>query len=165
MSSTAGPLRLGVLVPCRNEAAVLPAKLANLGMAEWPEHPRAHRLVVIDNGSSDGTAEVAAALLAEHFGARPAVETQVVSAPGGGKPAALRAGLEAIADCDLVVVTDADVRLEATALTELARAFAAFPDLASPAARRCSSRSSPKTVVCARAPAASRGRRRASTIA
>lgn len=127
--TAAEALRLGVLVPCRNEAEVLPAKLANLGLAAWPAHDQPHRLVVIDNGSSDGTAEAARALLAEHFGARSEVATQVVSAPGGGKPAALRAGLEAIADCDLVVVTDADVRLEALALTEIARAFVATPDL------------------------------------
>lgn len=127
--TAAEPLRLGVLVPCRNEAEVLPAKLANLGLAVWPAHPRSHRLVVVDNGSTDGTAEVAASLLDRHFGARPEIATQVVSAPGGGKPAALRAGLEAISECDLVVVTDADVRLESTALTELVRAFEARPDL------------------------------------
>lgn len=127
--AAAGALRLGVLVPCRNEAKVLPAKLANLSHADWPAHARAHRLVVIDNDSTDGTADVAAALLEEHFGPRPGVEAEVVSAPGGGKPAALRAGLGSVADCDVVVVTDADVRLDPAALVELARAFGAFPDL------------------------------------
>jgi glycosyltransferase involved in cell wall biosynthesis len=126
---TSAALRLGVLVPCRNEAEVLPAKLANLALAEWPAAAGPHRLVVIDNGSTDATAEVAAELVSEHFAERASVEARVVAAPGGGKPAALRAGLAAVADCDLVVVTDADVRLDPAALTELAQAFGAFPDL------------------------------------
>lgn len=128
-AAAASSPRLGVLVPCRNEAEVLPAKLANLALADWPATEGAHRLVVIDNGSTDDTAEIAARLLDEHFSDRPEVECQVVSAPGGGKPAALRAGLAAIEGCPLAVVTDADVRLDPAALAAIAAAFGTRPEL------------------------------------
>lgn len=126
--SVAPGARLGVLVPCRNEERVLSAKLANLAACRWPEG-RDHRLVVIDNGSTDGTRELAERLLAEHFAERADVRAEVLDAPGGGKPAALLAGLSAIGSCELAVVTDADVRLDPEALLALDRAFAENPQL------------------------------------
>ena len=77
-----------VVIPCRNEAAALPAVLRAVPIGLHP--------IVVDNGSTDGTADVARA-----YGARVVAE----SSPGYG--AAVQAGVEA-SGADLVAVMDGD---------------------------------------------------------
>ncbi len=52
-------MRIAIVIPALNEAGALPKVLAAIP-GEW-----AHRIVVSDNGSTDGTAEIAASLGAE----------------------------------------------------------------------------------------------------
>lgn len=130
-----GPL--GVIVPARDEAAVIRGKLEDLAAQRWPAPPpgRVHRLVVVDDHSADGTAEVARAALARAAAAfaRASVEACVLpSAASPGKPGAIRTGLAAVAGpggAELIVLTDADVRLGAGALAALAAAFERDPRL------------------------------------
>lgn len=81
-----------VILPCLDEAQALPGVLRSL--------PPGFRAVVVDNGSRDGTPEVALA-----HGAR------VVHEPRRGYGAAVHAGLEAAAT-DVVAVLDADGSLD-----------------------------------------------------
>jgi glycosyltransferase involved in cell wall biosynthesis len=81
-----------VVLPCLDEAAALPWVLARI--------PAGYRAVVVDNGSSDGSADVARA--------RGAV---VVQASQRGYGAACHAGLLA-ATSDVVCVMDADASLD-----------------------------------------------------
>ena len=79
-----------VVLPCRNEAPALPDLLARM--------PAGYRVIVADNGSTDGSADVARALCAE-----------VVTVPQPGYGAAVHAGLLATEPADGVVcVMDAD---------------------------------------------------------
>lgn len=110
-------MKLGILVPCHNEAAVIERKLANLARCAGIETAR---VVVVDDGSEDGTAEKALAA-----GARV-----VRNRERPGKPGALRTGIAELAGCELIVLTDADVLLEPRALAELALAFEREPGLA-----------------------------------
>jgi len=85
-------MRIGVLIPARNEAGALGYVLAEL--------PRAsvHEVVVVDNGSTDDTARVAAAA-----GAR------VIREPVAGYGRACLAGLAALdPSVDTIVFMDAD---------------------------------------------------------
>lgn len=118
------PLRLGVLVPCRNEAAVIARKLANLAALAWPAGA-AHRLVVVDDGSDDGTGERAREILDELARRGLAAAASVVANRArAGKAGAIATGLEELEGAvDLVVLTDADVVLAAPALVELEQAF------------------------------------------
>jgi glycosyltransferase involved in cell wall biosynthesis len=93
-----------IVLPCLDEADALPAVLGALP-AGWP-------VLVVDNGSTDGTAEVARA-----FGAR------VVTEPRRGYGAAVHAGLEA-ARADLVAVLDGDGSLDPAVLPRMAAAVA-----------------------------------------
>ncbi|MCY2958750.1 MAG: glycosyltransferase family 2 protein [Planctomycetota bacterium] len=125
-------MRLLVVVPCRDEASLVGRRIANLALCAWPASREPHRVVVVDDGSRDGTGAAAAVAIAEHFAARSDVEARVVANEvRPGKPGAVRAGLaQGAAESDLVVLTDADVVLEPHALVELARAFERDPRLA-----------------------------------
>lgn len=85
-----------VILPALNEAAALPLVLANL--------PAGYRAIVVDNGSTDGTAEVA-----ERLGA------VVVHEPRRGFGSACWAGLQACDD-DIVCFMDADASFDASEL-------------------------------------------------
>ncbi len=126
------PLTVGILVPCRNEAAVIGRKLANLARTIWPgTDATSHRIVVVDDHSDDGTREQAEELCERLFAGSPNVEARVVANEvRPGKPGAVRQGLAALAGVDLIVLTDADVVLGEDALYELERAFRADPRLA-----------------------------------
>ena len=95
-----------VVIPARNEARALPALLADLRAQTAP----AERVVVVDDASSDGTAEVAAA--AGGVEVRRAPPT-----PGGWNPKtwALDSGVADAAE-PVLVFLDADVRLAPGAL-------------------------------------------------
>jgi glycosyltransferase involved in cell wall biosynthesis len=99
-----------IILPCLDEAGALPVVLAALP-AGWP-------VLVVDNGSTDGTAEVARAL-----GAR------VVAEPRRGYGAAVHAGLEA-ARSELVAVLDGDGSIDPAVLPGMAAAVASGADLA-----------------------------------
>ena len=79
---------IDVVLPCLNEAGALPWLLSRM--------PAGYRPIVADNGSTDGSAQIAAA-----HGAR------VVDVPQRGFGAACHAGLEA-ATSDIVCIMDAD---------------------------------------------------------
>jgi glycosyltransferase involved in cell wall biosynthesis len=88
-----------LVIPCRDEARALPAVLANL--------PDGVRAIVVDNGSSDGTADAA-----RRLGAVVVMESK----PGYG--AAVHAGLLA-ATADLVAVMDGDDSMDPSDLVAL----------------------------------------------
>jgi glycosyltransferase involved in cell wall biosynthesis len=85
--------RFSIVVPCFNEAAYLPATLRSLLNQTYPGH---YEIVVVDNNSTDATADVARA-----FGVR------VVSEPTPGVCWARQRGT-AESRGEIVVSTDAD---------------------------------------------------------
>lgn len=96
-----------VVLPCLDEAAALPWVLGSL--PDWA-HP-----IVVDNGSSDGSAE-----LASRLGAA------VVTAPQRGYGAACHIGLLA-ATAPLVAFMDCDASLDPRQLTRLLDAVGVAP--------------------------------------
>ncbi|CAN5660516.1 glycosyltransferase family 2 protein [soil metagenome] len=102
--------KISIIVAARNEAARLPARLHNLLALPYPG-PR--EILIVSDGSTDGTAAVVAS-----FG--PAV--RLVDVPAGGKPLALNAGVEA-ADGDILVFADARQSFSPSTLMALVRNF------------------------------------------
>ncbi|MBM9439600.1 glycosyltransferase family 2 protein [Actinacidiphila bryophytorum] len=94
------PAVADVVLPCLDEAAALPGVLARI--------PPGWRAVVVDNGSTDGSARIAAGLGAH-----------VVHEPRRGFGAACHAGLLA-ATADLVCFCDCDGSLDPALLPSLA---------------------------------------------
>jgi len=106
--TSSGPLpTLAVLVPCRNEAWVLPACVAAL----QPQLAPGDRLLVVDDGSIDGTA---AWCLAHGV--------EVLAKPNSGKSDSLNQGL-ALVDQDIVVTIDADTVVKPGSLAAMRVAF------------------------------------------
>ncbi|MBI5361880.1 MAG: glycosyltransferase family 2 protein [Planctomycetes bacterium] len=114
-----------VIVPCRDEERVIARKLANLARLEWPAAERAHRVVVVDDHSTDRTRAIATELGARLFPPGAPAELLVVANAGPpGKPHAIRRGLAELAPgFALVLLTDADVVAEPRALALLVEAF------------------------------------------
>jgi 4-hydroxybenzoate polyprenyltransferase len=108
---------LTVVVPCRNEEARLPAALAALAGQRYPGELH---VLVVDDGSTDATARVAAGLLAP-LGDRGTV-LAAEPAPSGwsGKAWAVTCGVRAV-DTDLALSLDADTTLEPEACARLVR--------------------------------------------
>jgi len=118
---------LSVIVPSRNEAAVIDRKLANLARCRWPQADRPHRIVVVDDGSDDETRSVARAAAERERDAWAAANVEVIVLENDvrpGKTGAIEQGLRVSeTSVDLIVLTDADVVLSENALVDLAAAF------------------------------------------
>ncbi|MFH8371645.1 glycosyltransferase [Streptomyces sp. NPDC018031] len=128
---------VAVVVPARDEAGVLRRSLPSLLTQDYPGRAE---VFLIDDGSSDGTAELAHRLAAEQGGL-----PLTVAAPGEpdhgwtGKLWAVRHGM-ALArertDAEYLLLTDADIAHEPESLRELVRAATSIDaDLVSQMAR------------------------------
>ncbi|MCD0483746.1 glycosyltransferase [Streptacidiphilus sp. ASG 303] len=94
------------VVPARDEAEVLPLSLPGLLAQRYPGEAR---VVLVDDGSSDGTGALAAELGAA--GGLPLAVVSPGEPPAGwtGKLWALRRGVEEAGDAEYLLLTDADI--------------------------------------------------------
>jgi cellulose synthase/poly-beta-1,6-N-acetylglucosamine synthase-like glycosyltransferase/peptidoglycan/xylan/chitin deacetylase (PgdA/CDA1 family) len=102
---------VSVIVPAFNEKEGIEAAVRSLAGGDYP----AIEVVVVDDGSTDGTAALVEAL------ALPNV--RVVRVPNGGKSNALNTGV-ALARSDLIVTVDGDTIFEKDSIRMLVQAFA-----------------------------------------
>jgi hopene-associated glycosyltransferase HpnB len=126
--------RITAVIPARDEAAALPASLPTLLRQDYPGP---FTVVLTDDNSTDGTAEVAA-------GVGTAAGWQVAEAPDetahrqlvircgqplpdgwAGKVWAMSQGVAAAGDTDYILFTDADIAYAPGVLTRLARSATA----------------------------------------
>ncbi|UNO43669.1 glycosyltransferase [Streptomyces sp. MST-110588] len=135
-----GPERwptVAVVVPARDEAAVLPVSLPSLLAQKYPGRAE---VFLVDDGSTDGTGELARALAGERGGLPLTVTSPGEPEPGWtGKLWAVRHGM-ALArergEAEYLLLTDADIAHEPDSLRELvAAARSADLDLVSQMAR------------------------------
>ncbi len=102
---------LSIVVAVRDERVHLAARLENLLMLEYPAE---RQIIVVSDGSTDGTAQVAASF---------APHVEVIAQPPRGKATALNIAV-ARARHDIVVFADARQRFAPDALRQLAGNFA-----------------------------------------
>ncbi|MCF3123017.1 glycosyltransferase [Streptomyces arenae] len=127
---------VGVVVPARDEAEVLPHSLPSLLAQDYPGRAE---IFLVDDGSSDGTGELARALAEEH-GGLPLTVGSPGEPPAGwtGKLWAVRhgIGLARARGPEFLLLTDADIAHEPDSLRQLvAAADAGGFDLVSQMAR------------------------------
>ncbi|MFD8636439.1 MULTISPECIES: bifunctional polysaccharide deacetylase/glycosyltransferase family 2 protein [unclassified Streptomyces] len=99
-----------VLVPAYNEIECIANTLNSLAVSDYPIE-----VIVIDDGSTDGTADAVEAM------DLPFV--RLIRKVNGGKPSALNAGVAA-ASHDIVVMMDGDTVFEPSTVRELVQPFA-----------------------------------------
>jgi len=117
-------LRFAILIPAHDERSAIEMKIASTHRLRLPTARGKHLAIVIDDGSTDGTADLARSAIAA-LPRRHDVEWRVVTnRHGKGKGAALLTGFEEARGCDLVAMTDADAVVEADAPIATERAFA-----------------------------------------
>ena len=113
------------VIPARDEAAILPLTLPSLLAQDYPGELS---VVLVDDGSRDGTAAVARSL-ARSPGRGPAALRVVTgtSPPAGwaGKVWAMTQGVAAAGECEYLLFTDADIAFAPAAVAELVRAATA----------------------------------------
>ena len=108
---------LSILVAARNEAGRLPSRIANLLQLTYPGR---REIIVISDGSTDGTVETVEALAARRSASIP---IRILQLPPGGKPLALNAGVAASTG-EILVFADARQQFAADALVQLVANFA-----------------------------------------
>ncbi|MEU8678378.1 glycosyltransferase [Streptomyces sp. NPDC048560] len=101
---------VSVLVPAYNERECIAATVRSLMASDYPIE-----IIVIDDGSTDGTADIVQALRLPNV--------RVVRQRNAGKPAALNNGI-AHARYDIVVMMDGDTVFEPATVRELVQPFA-----------------------------------------
>ncbi|MGW1984100.1 bifunctional polysaccharide deacetylase/glycosyltransferase family 2 protein [Streptomyces collinus] len=100
---------VSVIVPAYNESAGIEAAVRSLLASDHPVE-----IIVVDDGSTDGTADLVEAL---------GLPVRVIRQRNAGKPAALNSGLAA-ATCDLVVMVDGDTAFEPDTVRTIVQPFA-----------------------------------------
>jgi cellulose synthase/poly-beta-1,6-N-acetylglucosamine synthase-like glycosyltransferase/peptidoglycan/xylan/chitin deacetylase (PgdA/CDA1 family)/spore germination protein YaaH len=104
---------VSVLIPAFNEERVIEGSVWRVLASEQVQL----EIIVIDDGSSDGTAEI----VRTAFANEPRV--QLLSLPNGGKAHALNQGIK-LAKGDVIIALDADTQFEPLTIARMARWFA-----------------------------------------
>ncbi|MCX4825142.1 glycosyltransferase [Streptomyces sp. NBC_01142] len=113
---------VAVVVPARDEAEVLPVSLPSLLAQDYPGRAE---IVLVDDGSTDGTGELARALSGRYGGLPLRVVRPGEPEPGWtGKLWALRHGIELASarEPEYLLLTDADIAHKPDSLRELVAA-------------------------------------------
>jgi len=116
MASAEAQPTVDLVVPVLNEAHVLEASVSRLRAFLHEGFPFAARILIVDNGSTDGTADVARDLEGRFD------DVQFLSVSGRGRGRALRAAWMR-SKADVVAYTDVDLSTDLAALEPMVRAI------------------------------------------
>jgi cellulose synthase/poly-beta-1,6-N-acetylglucosamine synthase-like glycosyltransferase/peptidoglycan/xylan/chitin deacetylase (PgdA/CDA1 family) len=102
---------VAVIVPAYNEAVGIEAAVRSLAASEYPSF----EIVVVDDGSDDGTAEIVEQLSLEHV--------RLIRQENAGKSSALNTGISSTT-APVIVMVDGDTQFEPTTLLRLVQPLA-----------------------------------------
>jgi len=110
---------VSIIVPVFNEGKVLRSSIESLLDIDYPNYD----IVIVNDGSTDDTAEVGETLVGYHKGRSGSVKVSLINKPNGGKSKALNAGIQ-YSEADFVLCMDGDSQLTPNTLRLAMRHFA-----------------------------------------
>lgn len=93
-------MKLSIVIPCYNEKDTIQEILERVNSSPWDKE-----IIIVDDGSTDGTREILATQIA------PQVDQIIFHEHNQGKGAALRSGFAAVHG-DIVIIQDADLEYD-----------------------------------------------------
>lgn len=115
---------VSILVACYNEAPRIADTITSLARQDYPE---GYEVLILNDGSTDGTVEVARKAIASLAGTHPRVRFRVIDyTQNAGKAAVLNRGLQ-IASHALVATVDGDCWLHRNALRHIVERMLSDP--------------------------------------
>ncbi|HEY1037506.1 MAG TPA: glycosyltransferase family 2 protein, partial [Candidatus Paceibacterota bacterium] len=113
--------RISVVLPCLNEAEAIPGCIEE-ALKAFRESGRDGEILVVDNGSTDGSASVAQAKMDEAVRAGSPIRMRVISEPARGYGSAYKAGMNAAAE-EVLFMSDADGTYDIADMDRFAKAI------------------------------------------
>lgn len=102
---------VSIIVPVYNEDKVVKQSIGSLLQLDYPNY----EIIIVNDGSTDNTAEVAGEMVGYHKGHSSMVKVTLINKPNGGKSKALNAGIQ-YSDAEFTVSVDGDSKLSKDAL-------------------------------------------------
>ncbi|HEX2960763.1 MAG TPA: glycosyltransferase [Ignavibacteriales bacterium] len=102
---------VSIIVPVYNEGKVLENSVKSLLELDYPNY----EIIIVNDGSTDNTKEVAEELVGVHKGRVESVRVSLINKPNGGKSKALNAGIQ-YSKADFVLCMDGDSQLSTNTL-------------------------------------------------
>lgn len=109
---------VSIIVPVYNEGKVLHSSIESLLYIDYPNY----EIIVVNDGSTDDTAEVGESLVGYHRGRTGLVKVSLINKPNGGKSKALNAGIQ-YSEAQFVLCMDGDSQLTPNTLRMAMRHF------------------------------------------
>ncbi|AFN75476.1 glucosaminyltransferase [Melioribacter roseus P3M-2] len=109
---------VSIIVPVYNEGKIIKSSVESLLGLDYPNY----EIIIVNDGSTDDTAEIAESLVGYHKGKRAMIKVSLINKPNGGKSKALNAGIQ-YSEAQFVLCMDGDSQLTTDTLKMAMRHF------------------------------------------
>jgi cellulose synthase/poly-beta-1,6-N-acetylglucosamine synthase-like glycosyltransferase len=109
---------VSIIIPVFNEAKIIERSVKSLLKLDYPNY----EIIIVNDGSTDKTQEVAEALVGFNKGSNSNVKISLINKPNGGKSSALNLGIK-ISDAEFILCMDGDSLLTPSSLKMAVRHF------------------------------------------
>lgn len=109
---------VSIIIPVFNEAKIIERSVKSLLKLDYPNY----EIIIVNDGSTDNTQEVAEALVGFNKGINDNVKISLINKPNGGKSSALNLGIK-ISGAEFILCMDGDSLLTPSSLKMAVRHF------------------------------------------